>query len=122
MGRKYMLVGFALTFLAVFLVGHHGAAAQKSEIRKLRATPAIPIWRNPQCVAANSKEIKYFEIAASTLEHIDPHSLDWLAIGAERALSQNLYRRTPGQLGPRVCNPPAIYAVCFNVHKSAHAV
>ncbi|WP_124629041.1 hypothetical protein [Burkholderia sp. Bp9012] len=110
MDRRYVLVGFVLTFLAGFWVGDHGAAARKTEIRKLRAMPAMPIWKNPQCVSANIKESEHFEIAASTLEHIDPHSPDWLAIGAERALSQDLHRSSPGQLGPRVCSPPAIYA------------
>nr|WP_141661889.1 hypothetical protein [Burkholderia ambifaria] len=110
MDRKYVLVGFVLTFIVGFWMGHHGAAAQKTELRKLRAMPAIPIWKNPQCVLANIKENERFEIAASTLEHIAPHSPDWLAIGAERALSQDLYRSSPGQLGPRVCSPPAIYA------------
>src|SRR5258708_6529381 len=110
MDRRYMLVGFVLTFLAGFWTGHHGAAAQKTDPRKLRAMPAIPTWKNPQCVSANIKESEYFEIAASTLEHIPPHSPDWLAIGAERALSQDVYRGSPGHLGPRVCTPPAIYA------------
>jgi hypothetical protein len=110
MDRRYMLAGFVLTFLAGFWMGHHGAAAQKTDPRKLKAMPAVPIWKNPQCVSADIKENEYFEIAASTLEKIAPHSSDWLAIGAERALSRDLYRSSPGHLGPRVCTPPAIYA------------
>jgi hypothetical protein len=109
MNRRNMLVGFVLTFLAGFWMGHHGAA-QSTAPRTLRAMPAIPIWKNPQCVSADIKENEYFEIAASTLEHVAPHSSDWLAIGAKRALSQDLYRSSPGRLGPRVCSPPAIYA------------
>ncbi|WP_143811051.1 hypothetical protein [Paraburkholderia piptadeniae] len=71
--------------------------------------PAIPVWRNPQCVTANIKEDEHFEIAASTLEHVAPNSPDWLAIGAERSLSEDLYRGSPGKLGARVCTPAAIY-------------
>ncbi|MGU7779867.1 hypothetical protein [Burkholderia sp. PU8-34] len=109
MDRRYVLVGFVLIFFAGFWVGHHGAVAQKSEIRKLRAMPAMPIWKNPQCVSANIKENEHFEIAASTLEHVAPASPDWLAIGAERSLSEDLYRRSPGNHGVRVCTPATIY-------------
>jgi hypothetical protein len=112
MNRRYVLVGFVLTFLAGVWTGHLGAAAQKTAAtREPRSMAAIPIWKSPQCVPANNKEYEHFEIAASTLERIAPHSADWLAIGAERALSQDLYRRTPGQpVGLRVCSPPEIYA------------
>lgn len=110
MGGRYVLIGFVLTFFAGFWMGNHRAASQKTASRELRALPAIPTWKNPQCVSANSKENEYFEIAASTLEHIAPNSPNWLAIGAVRALSQDQYRSSPGQLGPRVCSPPAIYA------------
>lgn len=71
--------------------------------------PAMPIWENPQCVSANIKENEHFEIAASTLEHVAPYSYDWLAIGAERSLSEDLYRGSPGKRGARVCTPAAIY-------------
>jgi hypothetical protein len=109
MDRRYMLVGFVLTFIAGFWVGHHGAAAQKTGIRKLRAMPSMPIWKDPQCVLANIKENERFEIAASTLEHVAPHSPDWLAIGAERSLSGDLYRESPGKYRSRVCTPAAVY-------------
>jgi hypothetical protein len=69
----------------------------------------MPIWKNPQCVSANIKENEHFEIAASTLEHVAPHSPDWLTIGAEKSLSEDLYRGSPGKLGARVCTPAAIY-------------
>jgi hypothetical protein len=110
MDRRYVLAGFALTFLAGFWVGHHGAVAQKTEIRKLRAMPAMPIWKNPKCVSANIKESEHFEIAASTLARVAPNSPDWLAMGAERALSDDLYREGPGQPRIRVCTPDGIYA------------
>ncbi|MFT4510992.1 hypothetical protein [Caballeronia sp. 15711] len=109
MDRRHVLVGFILTFLAGFWVGHHRPVAQKAEILNLRAMPAMPIWKNPQCVQPNIKEDEHFEIAASTLELVAPHSPDWLAIGAERALSEDLYRESPGKLRARVCTPAAIY-------------
>jgi hypothetical protein len=110
MDRRYVLSGFALMFLAGFWVGHHGPVSQKSEIRKPRAMPAIPIWKNPECVPANTKENEHFEIAVSTLEQVAPNSPDWLAIGAERALSEDLYRGSPGQPRTRVCTPASVYA------------
>ncbi|NPT44694.1 hypothetical protein GNZ12_25940 [Paraburkholderia sp. 1N] len=112
MNRTYVLVGVVLAFLAGVWTGHHGAAGQKTvATREPQSMAALPIWKNPQCVPANKKEYERFEIAASTLERIAPHSADWLSIGAERALSQDLYRSTPGQsVGPRVCSPPEIYA------------
>jgi len=92
-------------------VGYLQANSHKIKTPNLASMPAIPFWKNPQCVSANINELEYFEIAASTLEHIAPHSADWLAIGAVRALSDDLYRSIPGQLtGPRVCAPPEIYA------------
>ncbi|WP_250478697.1 MULTISPECIES: hypothetical protein [unclassified Caballeronia] len=109
MDRKYVLVGFVLTFLAGFGIGHHRTVARETVSRTLRAMPAMPIWKDPQCVSANINEIEHFEIAASTLEHVEPHSPDWLAIGAEHSLSEELYRGSPGKLGARVCTPAAIY-------------
>lgn len=109
MDRKYVLAGFVLTFLAGFGIGHHRTVARETVSRTLPAMPAMPIWKNPQCVSANIKENEHFEIAASTLEHVAPYSPDWLAIGAERSLSEDLYRGSPGKLRARVCTPAAIY-------------
>jgi hypothetical protein len=113
MKRRYVLIGFALVFLGgvVVGVGCLRASSHKTETLNFTAMPAIPIWKNPQCVPANINEREYFEIAASTLEHIAPHSADWLAIGAERALGDDFYRSIRGQLArPRVCALPEIYA------------
>lgn len=111
MKRRYVLTGFVLMFLGGVGVGCLWTGSHKTETLNLASMPAIPIWKNPQCVPANINEREYFEMAASTLEHIAPQSANWLAIGAERALGNDLYRSIPSQLArPRVCAPPKIYA------------
>lgn len=110
MRGKYFTIALVSAFLIGVGVGALWPRPSQTKPLMMRTTVAIPTWKPPRCEPANASEREFFETAVSALERVDPHAANWLTIGAERALSEDFYRRIPGNVAnQRVCAPEGIY-------------